>query len=548
MAKSMWVRCPKCNTWCYAEKKNMLGRLLRSVSDGDKSLGKYYGDIADNIGMKSIGKSAGRALNVFKTPLHIGEMLNGDNYRFHCKECGNEFGTDNEDVDMTAERELFVKALELRSQFPSMKDKSNQEKENYTAQVEETLAKVEESTGIDDAKAVLHDTLASCYHYLLNDSSKALLEINKSLSLYDDDASHVLKGIFMGTTSNPSENYAKMNELLRISDCDPSPYFDKSTVERELELSERMYCERLISFPANQRKFLVVTSDYSYLPDSFKVIKYDHAPLTGIQFENGFPNKNAIYVCHPYKTNVYYPSESYQSDLFKNQLNEFRELLQCLGAKSITTENTHNHERSGATSSNLSGKVGGEYGATGANVSGELNNSNSVMESMVQTMLINDGFSLNPDMYPHVPEGLAWFDHMEEWQRLARMRLRGQNKYSISISSKTARLVNENEAKQVNADFKALVAKGNIEISQSSELKTYEGNAHEWKMVVEFYPLSDYGITKPNYKFNQFGSSNRMLPEKSNQSAAAVSKNFFIATIAILVAIIAALVIFVFLK
>ena len=136
------------------------------------------------------------------------------------------------------------------------------------------------------------------------------------------------------------------------------------------------------------------------------------------------------------------------------------------------------------------------------------------MESMVQKMLIDDEFSFNPDLAPFVPEGLIWYEHMEEWQRLTRMRLRGQNKYSISISSQQTHIVNENEANAVNADFKALVAKGNLEIAQTTELKASEENTHEWRLIVEFYPLSEYDKQKP-IKIPQVQNA---LPQKSNDT------------------------------
>ena len=137
------------------------------------------------------------------------------------------------------------------------------------------------------------------------------------------------------------------------------------------------------------------------------------------------------------------------------------------------------------------------------------------MESKVQKMLIEDEFSFNPNMRPFVPEGLAWYNHMEEWQRLSRMRLRGQNKYSINISSSHTHIVNENEAKLVNAQFKALVANANLEIAQSTELKASEDNSHEWKLVVEFYPLSEY-YPQPTVENVQVRSA---LPQKNNESA-----------------------------
>lgn len=551
MSKSMWVRCPECGEWCYAEKKNFFGRLIRSLSNGDQQSGKAFGDIADYYtGLKGLGKTVGRALNAINVYQHGGEMLNGDNYLFQCHRCNNEFGTDDENVDMTPEYNLYTETVYLRNQFKSVKSGTTQEKEDFIGIVEELLAKVENVSGINDAKAVLHDILSCCYFYFKKNSSQALLEINKSLDLCDDASSHVLKGLFLSEVSSAEENFVKMNELLKIHECESILYVDKPAIEKELELSEKRYDIDFLSIPANQRKFLVITSHYTYMPQSFKVIKYNHTELSGIVFENGFPNNNGIYVCHPYKSNVYYPSESYQSDLFKNQLNEFRELLQCLGAKCITTENSLSAERRSDASSSLHGKIGGEYKGVGGSISGGIDQSNSVMDSMVQTMLIDDGFSFNPDMAPHIPNGLVWFNHMEEWQRLSRMRLRGQNRYSICISSKRTNIVNENEANQVNADFKALVANVNVEISKSSELKAFESNCHEWKLVVEFYPLSDYkpsnsvNILKTDKSLRTVNNNNEIVsetPQKFN-----FSKKFLIVLTVILLSAIIGLFLFFF--
>ena len=467
--------------------------MLRSFKMGDKELGEDFAVVGDAVGMKGLLRTAGRALNTINWCKHGGEMLNGDSYHFYCDRCGCEWGTDDESDDMSEEYGLYTKALELAMQFPLIKNRSEQDKKDFTREAEEILVEIENTSGVDDAKATMYDVLACCYYFFFNDSQKALLEINKSLALFDDEKSHVLKGLFIGKEVSPASNYDKMRELLKINECDTDiMYVDRATIMGELEKAEKNYEHNFTSIPENQRKFLVITSDYTHLPDSFKILKYNNTDLSGVVFENGFPSNNAIYVCHPYKPNVYYPSESYQTSLFKNQLNEFRELLQCLGAKSIRTEDSLSSRRSSDVSGNLKAKVGGEYKGVDVNVSGECKASNSLVNSMVQKMLIDDEFSFNPNISPFVPEGLVWYNHMEEWQRLARMRLRGQNKYSISISTRHTNIVNENEANLVNADFKALVARGDLEISKSTELKGAEENSHEWKLVVEFYPLSEY--------------------------------------------------------
>lgn len=489
----MWYRCPECDNWCSAEKKGLFGRMFRSLKKGDKDLGESFGNLGDAFGMKGLGKTAGRFVNVLNGYKHCGEMLNGDKYLFYCSRCGNEFGTNDESKDMTEEHYLYMKTKELANRFSLTKDQTPQYKKVYTKEVQDILAKIENSYGIDDAKATMHDILACCYYFFFNDSENALLEINKSLALFDDEKSHVLKGLFMGNVISPESNYDKMRELLKINECDSEIiYVDRATILGELEQAKRSYEQNFTSIPNNQRKFLVVTSEYTYLPNSFKILKYNDTDLSGVIFENGVPNNNAIYICHPYKPNVYLSSETYQTSLFKNQLNEFRELLQCLGAKSIKTENSLSTKRSSDEIDNLNGKIEGGYKGVSGNVSGEQNSSSSLMQSMIQRMLIDDEFSLNSNTPPYIPDDLVWFEHMEEWQRLARMRLRGQNKYSISISTRQINIVNANEANTINAEFKALIARGNFEISQSTELKVSEENSHEWNLVVEFYSLSEY--------------------------------------------------------
>lgn len=525
----MWLRCPKCGNWCYAEKKGLVGRLIRSIKITNEKSVEIGGEFGETVGMKCFGETVAHAniLNPLNNLEHVGQMFRGDKFRFRCSSCGEEFGTDDENADMTNEHVLYEQAMVLSEQFSLMKNGSAQDKSKFTRKTQEILVAIENSNSsrIDDAKATMYDVLACCYYFFYNDSQKALHEINKSLDLFDKskslylfdkNKSHVLKGLFMGKEVSPINNYAKMKELLRIHDCKSDiQYVDRRTIIEELEQAERNYESNFISIPENQRKFLVITSDYKSLPDNCKVIKYNSTNLSGVKFDNGFANNNAIYVCHPYKPNVYFPSESYQTSLFEDQLCEFRELLQCLGAKSIKTENLLSTKGSYDKSGNLSGKVGGEYKGIGGNLSGEYKTSDSVMESKVQKMLIEDEFSFDPNMRPFEPEGLAWYNHMEEWQRLSRMRLRGQNKYSINISSSHTHIVNENEAKLVNADFNALVAKANLGIAQSTELKASEDNSHEWKLVVEFYPLSEYN-PQPTVENVQV---QRALPQKNNESA-----------------------------
>lgn len=491
----MWLRCDTCGNWCYAKKSDILDRTVNSVKNGDRETGDYYGAIAEKYlgGYNGLGKTIGRGLNLIDIPKHAGEMFNGDDYHFCCSKCGNKFSKNDERLDMTTQYDLYKKTESIQKLFNSIKHKSQVEKESYIRDVEELLASVANTQGIKDVEAVLHNILACSYYYFDNNQKQALLEINMSLDLCDEPCTHVLKGLFMGNVENPNDSYTKMAELVKIKDCDQQiPYIEKSTVLAELEQAEINYSKNFIDIPSHQRKFLVITDDYFYLPESFKVIKYDGSNLSGIMFKNGYPSKNTIYICHPYNPYIYYPSESYQEDIFENQLNELRELLQCLGAKSIEIENLHNQEREREGLDHVSGKIGGEYKGIGLDVSASKDSKNANFDSLVKKTLIEDGFSFNPSNSPFVPNELIWFPYMEQWKTLARMRLRGQNHYSIVISQENTSIVNSNEAYQVNADFDILVAKGNLGISKSSRLKASQNTTKKVKIKVEFYPLDAY--------------------------------------------------------
>lgn len=498
MAKTMWRRCPECNTWCNAEKKgNLISRVFNSIKRGDKDavdLGGYYGD---QIGLKGVGKAVGRGINAINYIKHLGEGISGDKFTFICSNCSYEFGYDNEDLDLSAEHDLWVEAHKLAQQYSDVNE-SNQQ--SFIFEVEKKLAQVSNAENISDAEAVLHDTLGCCYYFFEHNPNKALIEINRSLELFDDPKSHILKGIFMGNVSDPVNSYSKMNELLNLKETTGDLiYVQRNTALQELELTEKNYEGKLLDIPYYQRKFLVITSDYYYLPESFKVLRYNNVGLSNIKFPNGVPNNNAIYIGHPYKNNLYLPSESYQAELFKDQLNELRELLQCLGAKSISLENNHSLDSSAEHESEINVGINGGYKGMEWSASASSKFSNSVMKTLLHSELTEDDFAFNPDLKPFVPEGLVWYEHMEEWQRLVRMRLRGQQRYSFSLNSKATDIVNQYEANQVNADFKALVAKGGIEVSQSEELKAAVTISKEVKLVVDFYPLSDYNKSSRNF-------------------------------------------------
>ena len=509
----MWLRCPECGEWCKSNKQNCVKRFFNSIKHDNDKYGDYGAEIGDEINAKGLCRFIGRGINLCNFYKHLGEALDGDKYRFSCEKCNREFGVDDERFNMNFYRVLWVKADDITKKFFEIKNKPEEDRRLYIKRVQEAIVDVEHKEVILDAHVSLLKTLACCYYYFCDDSQNALLEINRALDLCDQPELHVLKGMFMKNVITPLEHYRKMNELLKIKDpyCGPIKYFEKSEILKELERSEKHYAETFHSIPILQRKFLVTAFDYEYLPESFKVIKMSDTDLSGIKFKDGFPSNNAIYVCHPYKPNLYFNSETYYEDLFEDQINEFRELLQCLGAKSITVNNLHSSENCDETSNRKEGTAGGEYKEVGADISGIFDKANSQMTAIMSNKLLHDEFP-EPNFQPYVPEGLAWYSHLEEWQRLNRMRMRGQDKYIINIGLKHINDICENDVKQVNADFKILIAKGNVGGLQSSELKCVNKKLKNFELEVLFYPFS----------------SNKKISIQEDKSPNTLKKNIFL--------------------
>lgn len=514
MSNIIRLRCPKCGNWCKAEATGIIDRFFRAFEDNANE--EALGDFFDVFDMKGAGKLLGKGLDLCNV-LNIGEHLAGDRYKFQCSECKTKFSTDSNNEDMSEQYVLYKKALELGDELLNTSNLTKEFKNIFLLKAEELLAQVENTSGIDDVKAILHDIIAYSYYSFFNDHSNALLEINKSLDLCDDPQSHVLKGMFMNNVTTPEESYKKMEELLHLTECKNFIYIDKSIVEKELADTQDRYAENFVQIPPHQRKFLVITQEYKRLSNNLKVLRLDDFNKTKLTIPAGFVSKDTLYVCHPYKPNSYYPSTSYQTDLFEDQINELRELLQCLGAKSITTENARSNQKGLETEQGFEGEVGGKYKGVGGNLGMNHQNKQATAESIIQKKLINDEFDFNPDMSPFVPEGLFWFTHMGEWQRLARMRLRGQNKLAIFINEQQTHVVSNNEATQVNADFNTIVAAGHVQVSHNSAFQQSENSSKEFKLLVEFYPLSEY--KKSSLLTNNLLSASSLQSDKATNNA-----------------------------
>ena len=140
----------------------------------------------------------------------------------------------------------------------------------------------------------------------------------------------------------------------------------------------------------------------------------------------------------------------------------------------------------------MDAKAGGEYKGFGVNVGGSLGYENEEYMKVRKELCRIQEFSLGTTM-PCVPEGLLWYNHRVDWQRIAQQRLNGTFIHHHDyLSSSKRSMVSDMEKKALEADFNMLVAKGNANANVQKEKLFKESINAAWELNVEFYPLEAY--------------------------------------------------------
>ena len=498
----MIQKCPECGQWCEVEKEGFLGKASRgfiNAAEGGGNIGasigrSLFGKTGEKYGaMIGGGVAGGSGLGYLNAAT---ESLFGADYHFVCPNCGYEWETDNPEDDQTedynawlAEQERNDEIIQLRDRYPSIIHASNQEKQEYIKELQHQLSDVNNT---DAQSATLYDTIAAAYQ-LIGDKNSALKAVNASLALFEDDNTRVLKGIIMGQGRNAQDTYAAMQEVIhyKSDECSDSPFLSTSQVEDEFSLLQTSFSQNFLSLPLQQRKHLVVCDELIYLPNSFRVLPIAEIP-TDVKFPAGHPVSNTLYVCHPYRTDFYIPYESYEVEILRDEIDEFRTIMDHLGARHIDysdifengEEKSHQHERD----IHGGGDYAGQYSAHGRY--GEEDN-NEITKKLRSAIEGSEDFLLAGK--PALPRDLVWYSHRMEWQRKCESRLAGRLVHSeFTISTSSSEMTTESERKKIEADMKILLAsiEGGTEVSNSYTMKREKERT--WKVNVDFYPLSDY--------------------------------------------------------
>lgn len=487
----MIQRCPECGRWCATDSKNFIERGLngafRQVEEcgefGEQYLGKF-------------GKRIGQAFGIYSSVKRgFYEAIGDYKYQFKC-ECGNGWGTDNEEDDETAyyEHECYVEEL-VNDFFDLDVDIENEEVKEYLEELEDAHSN---EYNTDYTRSMISDTVAAVYllgAYRLDDDHKenllkrALSEINESLSLFDDKNSHITKGLIFAE-SNQFSYYSALKELVYSKDIESHSYFSIESIKNKYYEMREEYEESFLEIPKEQRKYLVLVSDYVTVPDNFKVLRISNLPES-IKFIGNNILENTMYVIHPLKDDTYIPYDEYSIELFREQLFEYRYIMECLGAKRFSMRDICINNAESSQSNRIKVGGGGEY--KGYSAQGGYESSSNSEEYRKLHNELSQEIHCELSNKPYIPEDILWYHHHDEWIRNCNSRLQGRIlSLNQRMSNRLSTGLTTSSAKKIEGEFNAMIVKLNANYESDTQFAIKEDAERVWEISVEFYPMSEY--------------------------------------------------------
>lgn len=266
---------------------------------------------------------------------------------------------------------------------------------------------------------------------------------------------------------------------------------------------QNSYAEQFLLMPVEKRRFLYLVDGnlddkLTSLPESVSLLPILQLPKD-IDFI-GTPQENILYICHPYKHNLYIPSSSYQLELLRDELNEFCYVMEQLGAKHIELSDSHSNQQGENSNKSQHISAGGAYQGYSGNAD-ITTSTKEAFDMIVQSAISKkQDFLCSKEYPPQVPkEGLVWFPHRQEWQRQSQSRLEGRlvnGQYTIATSH--AETISNAKKLAVEAEVKALGAELNASYQNESDYQINQSESYSQQILVEFYPMDEYRSSVTN--------------------------------------------------
>lgn len=400
----------------------------------------------------------------------------------------------------------------LAGDYFSMKDQQFDEIYNpiFFKQAQERIRSIRHEQKISRLNKILSDCRAlyeaRVYDKALDACQSTEFEVGANINKETKFARRKLMGNIyekLGDYANARKEYAKASVNAQNSSS-------KIALNHDSKRVEAVFVKTFLNEDYHQRKFIIPVTNIQSVnfPEHINILDVKNLP--DIEFRNGRPAVNQLYVGHPYIANQYVPFEDSQYEFLRDRIGEFVELMQALGATEVEVKSVrinqqeydleNNTEMSGHMSAILS-KVIEKLGILPANTSNNLPKENvsaaatykkkesgSVNERIFYGLKTTQVF--NPQKRPFLPQGLTWYIHEPSWQRLYRERIQGNLlQHTETISTKNNKVMQNSELSQIGGELGTLLVSidANRDKTTMQSSKTQEDV--ELAVDVKFAPL-----------------------------------------------------------
>lgn len=248
------------------------------------------------------------------------------------------------------------------------------------------------------------------------------------------------------------------------------------------------------------RKALMVVDEYTELGQKQVQVLSQEVAAKYLKFPMGHPHSNQLYIAHPLINNYYVPFEDYQLVFIEDQVREYCELAQALGATEITIECLNEKQEDGQNADNKHINANADRKAVSINADYQKNSSHHLIDSIRHSLEMHQTYQ--PVEAPYIPENLVWYQQMPSWQHLAKQRLNGRlNSHEEKMQTQKSQVVDGNELMQIKGEVKTLLSNAGVDFSKEESNKYQLQENAVLSIKITFAPIDQLqSETLPNAK------------------------------------------------
>lgn len=283
----------------------------------------------------------------------------------------------------------------------------------------------------------------------------------------------------------------KTYEMLRtiFSYYNVEEEFNDKLFELYLRLKD-IYIREFCKIPNYARRFVwVQRNDITAYPKNICLFTQKEATIIGTCFDNEITT-GVLYIKHPYKEK-YYPTNRYSLALFEDEVEDFIDIMACVGAKEITTnvkdESLNNNNEKFSSTTTFKGAF------SDVNLQGSEDYERSEEKRFHQLFKKIEHHHFNSvnrvRRYPNTGE-FAWYDARERWRRkVARVLEYGELTMDFTLSIQEEMFMSQSETDAIQIDIQRISSKTSAEITNTEKTQSIFGKNHHRELIahVEFY-------------------------------------------------------------